>query len=218
MGQQEPTGQDQELPAGRGYGALLAEPTRADLEQSRITGYARWLADRHGAPLSTARGFRGVVPPGWPAGGSGGGSYHELWRWSVAEPGAFWSSIWDYFGVLGDRGDAPPLQGGPMPAVSWFSDARTNYARNALRAASADPDRTAIIYRSEAGHDGSLSYAELDRARWRPCAPRWSRWGWTRRPGRRVPAELAGGADRPARHRQPRRDLAPARRTSARAR
>ena len=49
-----------------------------------------------------------------------------------------------------------------MPAVTWFSGSTLNYARNALRAASTDPDRTAIIYRSEAGHNGSLSYAELD--------------------------------------------------------
>jgi acetoacetyl-CoA synthetase len=50
-----------------------------------------------------------------------------------------------------------------MPAVSWFSGSQLNYARNALRVATTDPARTAMIYRSEAGHDGSLSYAELDR-------------------------------------------------------
>src|SRR6266702_7966856 len=70
--------------------------------------------------------------------------------------------IWDYFGVLGSRGDGPVLDGGPMPAVSWFSGSTLNYARNALRAASADRDRTAISYRSEAGHHGKLTYGELD--------------------------------------------------------
>jgi len=142
VGRQQPTGQEQELPAGRGYGALLATPTRADVEQARITGFARWLADRRGVPA--------------------GASYHDLWRWSVAEPADFWSSIWDYFGVLGSRGDGPVLEGGPMPAVSWFSGSTLNYARNALRAASADRDRTAISYRSEAGHHGKLTYGELD--------------------------------------------------------
>ncbi len=134
--------EDTERPAGRGYGTVLATPTQADIERSGITGYARWLADRRGADA--------------------GGSYHELWRWSVSEPAEFWSSIWDYFGVLGTRGDGPVLQGGPMPAVRWFSGSTVNYARNALSAASADPGRTAIIYRSEAGHHGSMSYAELD--------------------------------------------------------
>ena len=144
MGRQHPAGQDQELPGGRGYGALLATPTQADIEQARITDYARWLA--------ASRGDGSTAAP----------DYHELWRWSVAEPADFWSSIWEYFGVLGSRADGPVLEGGPMPAVSWFSGSTINYAHNALRAASTDPGRTAIIYRSEAGHHGSLTYAELD--------------------------------------------------------
>ncbi len=64
--------------------------------------------------------------------------------------------------MLGSRGDGPVLEGGPMPAVEWFPGSRINYARNALRTASTDPDRTAIRYRSEAGHDGSLTFGELD--------------------------------------------------------
>ncbi len=141
MGQQQAT-PEQDLPAGRGYGAVLSEPTRADIERAKVTDYARWLAANRG--VSTGEGYGG------------------LWAWSVSEPADFWSSLWHYFGVLGSRGDAPVLQGGPMPAVTWFADSTLNYARNVLRTASTDPDRTAIIYRSEAGHRGSLSYAELD--------------------------------------------------------
>ena len=144
MGQQHPAKQEQELPGGRGYGALLATPTQADIEQARITDFARWLAEHHGEGS--------VLAPG----------YHDLWRWSVAQPADFWSSIWEYFGVLGTREGGPVLEGGPMPAVRWFSGSRLNYTRNALRAATADPDRTAIIYRSEAGHRGRLTFAQLD--------------------------------------------------------
>ena len=133
---------DQDLPAGRGYGAILSTPTDADVERARITDFARWLAARGSVRTD--------------------GSYLPLWQWSVAEPAEFWSSIWDYFGVLGSRGDGPVLSGGPMPAVAWFSGSTLNYSRNVLRAASTDPDRTAIIYRSEAGHQGSISYGELD--------------------------------------------------------
>jgi acetoacetyl-CoA synthetase len=129
-------------PAGRGYGATLWSPTQADIERARITDYARWLAAQLGVSTD--------------------GGYTALWQWSVANPAKFWSSIWDYFGVLGTRGDGPVLQGGPMPKVTWFSGSTLNYARSALQTASTDPDRTAIIYRSEAGHRGSLSYAELD--------------------------------------------------------
>ena len=127
--------------AGRDYGDVLWEPTPDTVAAARITGFRHWLADQHNLRFD---------------------GYHGLWHWSVAEPGAFWSAIWDYFGVLGQRGTAPVLAGGPMPDVRWFAGSTLNYARNALAAAAADPDRTAVIYRSEAGHSGTLSYAELD--------------------------------------------------------
>ena len=48
-----------------------------------------------------------------------------------------------------------------MPDVQWFGGATLNYARNALRTAWTDPDRTAIIFDSERGRAGSLSYGQL---------------------------------------------------------
>jgi acetoacetyl-CoA synthetase len=48
-----------------------------------------------------------------------------------------------------------------MPDARWFTGATLNYARNALRTAQTDPDRTAIIFRSEGGRSGALSYGEL---------------------------------------------------------
>jgi acetoacetyl-CoA synthetase len=128
-------------PAGRDYGTTLWQPGPAAIETARITHYASWLSARHGQSLH---------------------GYDELWQWSVAEPGEFWASVWDYFEVLGERGDGPVLSGGPMPDVSWFAGTTLNYARNALRTASTEPDRTAVIYRSEAGRNGTLSYGELD--------------------------------------------------------
>jgi acetoacetyl-CoA synthetase len=125
---------------GRDYGETLWEPTERTVRDARITHYAAWLAGGHGPDLS---------------------GYDALWRWSVAEPAAFWSSIWDYFDVLGHRGDGPVLAGGPMPDVTWFGGTTLNYARNALRTARAHPDRTAVIYRSESGRAGTLSYGEL---------------------------------------------------------
>jgi acetoacetyl-CoA synthetase len=132
----------QDFPAGRGYGATLSQPSPGAIARARITDYARWLSAERGGPAV--------------------GSYLQLWEWSVTELAEFWSSIWDYFGVLGSRGDGPVLAGGPMPDVSWFGGATLNYARNALRSAATDPDRTALIYRSEAGHGGTLTYGQLD--------------------------------------------------------
>jgi len=122
--------------AGRGYGALLSTPTTESIERARITDYARWLADRRGVPAD--------------------GNYTDLWRWSVERPAEFWASIWEYFDVLGERGTGPVIDGDQMPAISWFDGSKLNYARNALRAAATDPDRTALVFRSEAGHAGTL--------------------------------------------------------------
>ena len=30
--------------------------------------------------------------------------YDDLLAWSIAEPDAFWSLVWDHFGVVGTRG------------------------------------------------------------------------------------------------------------------
>jgi acetoacetyl-CoA synthetase len=131
---------------GRDYGEVLWQPGPAEVERARVTGYRRWLASDRGVAL---------------AGDTGSATYRALWEWSVAEPGAFWGSLWDYFGVLGERAEGPVLTGGPMPDVSWFSGTTLNYAQNALRVAATDPARIAVIARDEAGNQSALTYGEL---------------------------------------------------------
>ena len=126
----------------RGYGAVLWEPDDKTVRDARVTRFMTWLAAAGRNPRRS-------------------GGYQDLWHWSVTDPAAFWSAVWDYFGVLGDRGDGPALAGQVMPDVQWFGGATLNYARNALRTAWTDPDRTAIIFDSERGRAGSLSYGEL---------------------------------------------------------
>jgi acetoacetyl-CoA synthetase len=125
--------------AGRGYGATLWEPDQQTVHDARITRFIRWLAGR----------------------GQHVEDYTSLWQWSVTQPGPFWSAVWDYFQVLGHRGPGPVLAGGVMPDVRWFPGSTVNYARNALRTAWTDPGRTAIIFDSEQGRSGALSYAQL---------------------------------------------------------
>jgi acetoacetyl-CoA synthetase len=131
---------------GRDYGDILWEPGPEQIERARITGYRRWLASDRGIALG---------------GGTGTGVYRELHHWSVTEPGPFWDSLWDYFGILGDRGDGPVLSGTTMPDVAWFPGATLNYARNALRTAATDPARIAVIACDEAGNRATLSYGDL---------------------------------------------------------
>ncbi|MBO0805896.1 MAG: acetoacetate--CoA ligase [Nocardiopsaceae bacterium] len=127
--------------AAQGYGATLWTPDEKTISDARVSHYLRWLAGR------------GVRLPE--------GDYRALWEWSVNRPGEFWDSVWDYFDVLGDRGDGPALAEESMPGARWFPGATLNYARNALRAADTDPDRPAIIAHSERGRAASLTYRQL---------------------------------------------------------
>jgi acetoacetyl-CoA synthetase len=135
------------MAGGQGYGATLWEPDAETIKAARISHYMRWLADR---------GIRTADPAAAPV-----AAYQRLWEWSVANPGEFWTSVWEYFDVLGDRGDGPALTGTTMPDVHWFQKATLNYARNALRTAWTDPDRPAIVADSERRGAIELSYAEL---------------------------------------------------------
>ena len=131
---------------GRDYGEVLWRPGPQSIERARITDYRRWLASDRGVTLPS---------------GPDSTAYRELWDWSVAEPGAFWDSLWHYFDVVGDRGTGPVLTGGQMPDVTWFPGATLNYAQNALRVAQTDPARLAVIARDEDGGQTTFTYGEL---------------------------------------------------------
>ena len=155
-----PTGDEVRAGAGlpgNDYGEVLWEPSPDLIERARITDFRRWLSARGRVDLG-----------GGTSGGEGAAAaaaardYHRLWQWSVGHPAAFWGSLWDYFGVLGERGDGPVLAGpGPMPEVTWFPGATLNYARNALRTAHHDPTRIAVIARDEEGRQVTLTYSGL---------------------------------------------------------
>ncbi|MEO3871238.1 acetoacetate--CoA ligase [Nonomuraea sp. B12E4] len=111
-------------------GELLWEPSEEVVASARLTRYLEWLGRS--------------------------GPYEDLWQWSVDRPAEFWTSIWDYFGVLGERGDGPVVSG-EMPNARWFAGSTINYAENALRHA----EGTAVVFVSEDGARQELSRAEL---------------------------------------------------------
>ncbi|UTW11669.1 acetoacetate--CoA ligase [Marinobacterium rhizophilum] len=88
-------------------------------------------------------------------------SYDALHRWSVEQPEAFWSLLWDFAEVRASkRGERVLLDGDRMPGARWFPDARLNYAENLL--CNRD-DWPALVFHNEAGRRESLSYADLYR-------------------------------------------------------
>jgi len=118
-------------------GTLLWQPTAEQRERCRMAQYLEWLRVKKGLAFA---------------------SYDELWKWSVAELGPFWESIWEYFGVCSHSPYTTPLVDRTMPGTRWFEGATLNYAEHAL---SRRDDHLAVLYRSEDGTERKLTYAEL---------------------------------------------------------
>ena len=101
-------------------------------------------------------------------GGPADDSYPSLHRWSLADRGAFWSAVWDFGGVIGEKGDAKTspskafAPGSHMTDTVWFPGSSLNFAENLLRPG-LDPDSVAIAFRSEAGDRRTLTRGELFR-------------------------------------------------------
>jgi acetoacetyl-CoA synthetase len=86
--------------------------------------------------------------------------YRGLHAWSVGDSAAFWDLVWDFCGVVGDKGDRRLIDGDKMPGAQFFPDAKLNFAENLLRApgpGSAD----AMIFRGEDKVSYRLTWDEL---------------------------------------------------------
>ena len=114
-------------------------PDAARIEKANITAFRRRLERR----------VNHVLP-----------DYAALHAVSVHEMEAFWSELWEFAGVIGDRGDRIVEQPHAMPGARFFPDARLNFAENVVRRADDGP---AIIAESEAGASRTMSWAALGR-------------------------------------------------------
>ena len=57
-----------------------------------------------------------------------------LYRWSIAEPGQFWQTVWSFCDVVAEHQGATALvDGDRMPGARFFPEARLNFAANLLR-------------------------------------------------------------------------------------
>jgi len=90
--------------------------------------------------------------------GNNAPDYPQLHRWSIEHPEAFWSQLWDFAAVRGEKGQRILIDGDRMPGARWFPEARLNFAANLLRRRD---DTVAIIFRGEDKLQRRLSHAEL---------------------------------------------------------
>ncbi|GLQ56209.1 acetoacetate--CoA ligase [Devosia nitrariae] len=92
--------------------------------------------------------------------GLGEADYDTLHRWSVSHPGDFWGAVWDFAGMIGEKGEIafePPPEG-TMLGAKWFPQARLNFVENLLRG----PDETlAVIESDETGITRRITMGRL---------------------------------------------------------
>jgi acetoacetyl-CoA synthetase len=117
---------------------LLWTPSSEQVERAKMTRFQAWVESRQGLRFER---------------------YEDLWRWSVENIDAFWSSIVEYFdlrlagspsGVLGSRS---------MPGAEWFPGARLNYSEHVFRGKPSDG--LAIQHASELRPLSSWTWGEL---------------------------------------------------------
>ncbi len=85
--------------------------------------------------------------------------YQDIWNWSVSNVESFWSLMWDFSEIKGNKGTKISKNIALMPGARFFPDATLNYAENLLRAA----DKSIAIEEfREDGFSNALTRTELE--------------------------------------------------------
>jgi acetoacetyl-CoA synthetase len=122
-------------------GDLLWEPSPELAAASNLTAYLAWLERE-----------RGLTFP----------DYAALWRWSVDDLEAFWTSIVAFFDLPLRGSWSRALGRAEMPGATWFEGAELNYAEAVFRRATGA--RPAFAFQSERHPLRLVEWAELERS------------------------------------------------------
>ena len=115
----------------------LWSPSGLKVKQANMTRFMAYASEKHGQFFEDVR---------------------ALWQWSVNDTATFWSSIWDFCDVIGDK-KGPVLEAGvDMIATTFFPEAKLNLAENLLRRRD---DATAIVFWGENKVKRSLTFNDL---------------------------------------------------------
>jgi acetoacetyl-CoA synthetase len=117
--------------------APLWTPTQNQIDAAPLTAFTKAAATRTGTSFA---------------------SYAELHRWSVEDREGFWGLLWDFCGIVGDKGERVLIDGDKMPGASFFPDATLNFAENLLKKTGSG---AAIVFRGEDKIERRLSWNEL---------------------------------------------------------
>ena len=86
-------------------------------------------------------------------------NFETLHKWSINYRGYFWEEVWNFFNIIGKKGDCPYLEPeNSLPGTKFFPNGKLNYAQNMLKKSD---DDVAIIFWSEDKIKKKLSWYDL---------------------------------------------------------
>ena len=115
----------------------LWKPTQTQIDESLLWQFIAYVSKKYDCSIS---------------------DYAELYRWSLDEKEKFWSSVWDYGGVIGEKGQKILIDGDDIEKAVWFPEAKLNFAENLLREKA---DTTAIYFQAEDKVTSELTWNQL---------------------------------------------------------
>jgi acetoacetyl-CoA synthetase len=115
-----------------------------------------WQPSSDRIAQSNINAFIELVNKRWRAGVD---DSNALYEWSIGEPARFWTTVWDFCGVIAEqRGERILVDGDKMPGAQWFPDARLNFAENLLRR---QDTGDALVFWGEDKVRRRMSFAEV---------------------------------------------------------
>ncbi|GAA1389733.1 acetoacetate--CoA ligase [Pseudonocardia kongjuensis] len=144
---------------------ILWSPSDARVESSALRGFLDWLQEREGRDFP---------------------DHDALWEWSVADIDRFWTAVVEYYEVELSTPWTQVRTADPMPHTRWFTGARLNWARHALRHG-ADDAAALVCVQEGGGPAREITWGELRGSV--AAAAAWLRRAGVR-PGDRVAAYL----------------------------
>ena len=117
---------------------VLWTPSNEQIKNANLTKYMNFLSEEYNLKFK---------------------NYDELWKWSVKNREDFWSSFWDFSGIIASKKWETILKNSnDMLESKWFQGARLNYAENLLKYRD---EKTALIFKGEAQNAIKITYDEL---------------------------------------------------------
>ncbi len=115
----------------------LWQPSEARIEQAQSTQFIQHINAVYGTQIR---------------------DFHQLYQWSVDNNRTFWSQVWDFCGMIGDKGDTIQADAPLFHQRRFFPEGKLNFAEHFLQNRS---DDIAITFWGEDKVKTTLTYTEL---------------------------------------------------------